>query len=68
MKQYEIYNIEWDTDDFSASKLGLPKSVFVEIDETAENYDPYDINEYINNYLSDKYGFCVFDWQKREVL
>ena len=68
MKRYEIYDIEWDTDDFSASKLGLPTSVFVEIDETAENYDEYDINEYINNYLSDKYDFCVFDWQKREVL
>jgi len=67
MIKYEIFDIDWDTDGYSAKKLGLPKSVLVDIDNDNDSYDYYDEDEYINNYLSDNYGFCVYNWRKREV-
>lgn len=68
MIKYEIFDIDWDTDGYSAKKLGLPATVLIEIDDNDDCYDFYDEEEYINNYLSNNYGFCVYNWCKREVL
>jgi len=59
---YVVNKIKWDTDGVSAKELGLPRAV--ELPETL-NIDSDDINGYLDdvaNYLSDEYGYCVFDF------
>ena len=54
---YKIKNIEWDTDGSEEVLASLPKSVNVPSIISDEN---------IANYLSDKYGYCVFSFQEQE--
>ena len=54
MKNYYIYDIEWDTDDMTQSELGLPSCVLLECED----------EDAIADALSDTFGFCVetFDY------
>ena len=51
-------------EDKGQKRLGLPKTVkltFDDIDEDAKK-DSYVFEEEINDYLSDNFGFCVYNW------
>ena len=48
-----IKNIHWDTD---GEEINLPTEVFIEEDINEEE---------IADYLSDKYGFCIFSFSIR---
>lgn len=53
--EYAVSNIEWDAN--------LPKSVVVNVpyDVVDAGYD--EVEEYISDYLSDKYGFCHYGFE-----
>ena len=59
-------NKEEVREDAHQEELGLPKDVDIQIDdelrEFISNSDKDGFEEYISNYLSDKYGFCHFGW------
>jgi len=63
-KTIKFYNIEWDTEDngkiHSPEKLGLPKSVTMDVDTGS------DVEEEGADLLSDRYGWCVhgFNWKR----
>jgi len=54
--EYIITEIRWDTDNESPENLNLPSTLAINVpdDETPENF--------IADFLSDKYGFCVFGY------
>ena len=54
---HKIKNIEWDTYGSEEVLASLPKSVNVPTIIPDEN---------IADYLSDKYGYCVFNFQRQE--
>lgn len=60
--KFKCTNINWDTD--GRGQCGLPESVTIELDEAFVN-DLADsvIEEELANELSDKYGFCVLDYE-----
>ena len=63
-----ITEIQWDIDDdIDPSEEGLPESVIID-NPTQEMLE--DINGYANNiadYLSDTYGYCVFNFTITQV-
>lgn len=60
---YAITNIEWDTDgqDIEELPIQLELTLADMIEEDLE--DEEIVTEKINDYLSDNYGFCVFDYE-----
>lgn len=57
-KRYATH-IEWDTDGENAKELDLPE--WVEIPEYIED-------EYVADYLSDEFGFCVNSFELENVI
>ena len=60
----KVYNIKWDTDGYSIKKLGLPKSIEMDVDEESLD-DPY--YEDISDELSDEFGYCVFGFNVKPL-
>jgi hypothetical protein len=60
---YAITNIEWDTDRQDVE--GLPTELELTLINMIEDdlEDEEIVTEEINEYLSDNYGFCVFDYE-----
>ena len=60
---YAITNIEWDTDGEDIE--GLPTEIELTLKDMIEDdlEDEETVTEEINNYLSDNWGFCVFDYE-----
>jgi hypothetical protein len=58
MKTYLIYNINWDTD---GQRVRLPKKLKITVTD--------DFNCCLDgaDYLSDKFGWCVFGFDFKEV-
>ena len=52
----KITNITWETDGLEPEEFGLPTEV-----ELPEGIDADD-DDAINDFLSDTYGWLVFDW------
>jgi hypothetical protein len=58
LKHYDIYNIVWDKEiDGVEQDVQLPSAT------TAAVYSDEDAEEVIGDYLSDKYGFCVYSFE-----
>ena len=64
-----VTNIEWDTEDGMDGELPeLPKNVDIPLDLLVNDYfwdetdDENQVQEHILDYLSDDYGFCVFNY------
>ena len=69
------YNIEWDVDedeaDYNECISNLPGSVLIELDDDEsrdylEAKDEGNEGEFVSNYLSDKYGWCVVNFEMYE--
>ena len=69
------YNIEWDVDededDYNEIISNLPGSVLIELDDDEsrdylEAKDEGNEGEFVSNYLSDKYGWCVVNFEMYE--
>lgn len=56
------FDIEWDTDGADAAELGLPESVIINnpSEEMINDLDGY--GDSISNYLSDEYGYLVYNF------
>lgn len=66
MKKYIAYNIEWDTDNDKAIFNQLPKEI--EIPEKVwKEYEEYQDEDIISDYLSDDTGFCLFGFDLKVV-
>ena len=50
----------------SNEELGLPDSVIIPYDDMDPEID--DIEDSINNYLSDAYGFCVLSYHYEQYI
>lgn len=66
-KKILVTNIEWDTEDdldekLSPEELGLPNEVTIEDpnEEMIEEVENDDYGDAISDYLSDKYGYCIY--------
>lgn len=59
---YAITNIEWDTDGEDIEEL--PTEVELTLKDMIEDdlEDEETVTEKITDYLSDNYGFCLFDY------
>ncbi len=76
---YKIIDIEWDTEDngetLSPKELGLPTEVEVSKEEIVEEFDldsdadEEEILDFVADYLSDKYGYCLygFDCESQDL-
>ena len=62
-KIYKFYNIKWDTDGVSATKLNLPSSVEMEINDVDFNPETEGADK-----LSDKFGYCVFGFEYKLII
>ena len=63
-----VTNIEWDLSDSESDAIpNLP--AFANISTTTLQPNPTDceIEEFISDYLSDEYGFCVFGFDYEEL-
>lgn len=66
MKKYIAYNIEWDTDNDKALFNQLPKEI--EIPEKVwKEYEEYEDEDILSDYLSDDTGFCLFGFDLKVV-
>ena len=52
-----VTNIDWDTYDGYEEDVELPTDVDIPLSELI---DDVDIGDHVGDYLSDKYGFCVY--------
>lgn len=68
-----ITNIEWDTSDeeYDFSDVELPTEFDIEVDVDddlieelggIDTIEPEDIEEYLNDAISDEYGFCMYHY------
>jgi len=60
-----VANIDWDTDE----DIELPTDVDIPLSELIdddEDTDDVDIGDRVCDYLSDKYGFCVYGFSISE--
>jgi hypothetical protein len=56
---YEVYDIVYDTDYYvNENDLDLPSFMTILVPSDVE-----DVVDYLSNYISDKTGFCIFDFQ-----
>lgn len=58
MTLFHVSDITWDTDRISPKKLGLPRECEIEAED----------EESVADALSDKYGWCVFDFAPPEPV
>ena len=66
MKKYIAYNIEWDTDDDKAIFNQLPKEIEIP-EEVWEEYEEYQDEDIISDYLSNDTGFCLFGFDLKVI-
>ena len=66
MKKYIAYNIEWDTDNDKAIFNQLPKEIEIP-EEVWKEYEEYQDEDIISDYLSDDTGFCLFGFDLKVV-
>lgn len=66
MKKYIAYNIEWDTDNDKAIFAQLPKEIEIP-EEVWKEYEEYQDEDIISDYLSDDTGFCLFGFDLKVV-
>lgn len=66
MKKYIAYNIEWDTDNDKAIFNQLPKEIEIP-EEVWKEYEEYEDEDILSDYLSDDTGFCLFDFDLKVV-
>ena len=66
MKKYIAYNIEWDTDNDKVIFNQLPKEIEIPEDVWKE-YEEYEDEDIISDYLSDDTGFCLFGFDLKIV-
>ena len=66
MKKYIAYNIEWDTDNDKVIFNQLPKEIEIPEDVWKE-YEEYEDEDIISDYLSDDTGFCLFGFDLKVV-
>lgn len=66
MKKYIAYNIQWDTDNDKAIFNQFPKEI--EIPENIwKEYEEYQDEDIVSDYLSDDTGFCLFSFNLKVV-
>jgi len=60
-----IYNINWDVLESEKEILGLPIEVTINLSENTWDMIKCDFDDYIADYLSDQYGYCLlgFDYE-----
>ena len=60
--QIKAFDIEWDTDGVPIRRLGLPKKIelIVHMDEDG---DESDLDDFVCDYLSDEFGYCIYGFQ-----
>ena len=66
MKKYIAYNIEWDTDNDKAIFNQLPKEIEIP-EEVWKEYEEYEDEDILSDYLSDDTGFCLFGFDLKVV-
>ena len=66
MKKYIAYNIEWDTDNDKAIFNQLPKEIEIP-EEVWKEYEEYEDEDILSDYLSDETGFCLFGYDLKVV-
>lgn len=71
-KEFKVFDIEWDVDEWDidhADEADLPEKIELIITEDdVDNLDDNDdIEEFIEDYLSDKYGYCHYGFQYDEL-
>ena len=66
MKKYIAYNIEWDTDNDKAIFNQLPKEIEIP-EEVWKEYEEYEDEDILSDYLSDETGFCLFSFDLKVV-
>ena len=66
MKKYIAYNIEWDTDNDKAIFNQLPKEIEIP-EKVRKEYEDYQDEDIISDYLSDYTGFCLFGFDLKVV-
>ena len=66
MKKYIAYNIEWDTDNDKAIFAQLPKEIEIP-EEVWKEYEEYQDEDIISDYLSDDTGFCLFGFDLKVI-
>ena len=66
MKKYIAHNIEWDTDNDKAIFNQLPKEIEIP-EKVRKEYEDYQDEDIISDYLSDYTGFCLFGFDLKVV-
>lgn len=67
-RKFRVFDIEWDCD-YEEDKNSLPNEIEVTITENDVDdiNDQYDIDFYIENYISDLTGYCHYGFQLDEL-
>ena len=74
-QKFKVFNILWDVDDAGENDLEpqevldtLPKEVIVNVtSENADLDDKVQVADYIDDYLSDEFGFCTNGYEFKEI-
>ena len=74
-KRFKVFNILWDVDDAGENDLDaqevldtLPKETSVNVtSKDADLDDRVQVADYISNYLSDEFGFCLNGFEFNEI-
>ena len=65
-RYYLVSNIEWDTD--GKKVAGLPNEMGLTLEpEDYDGLEPEEIEENIIDFLSDRYEWCIADYDIEEV-
>ena len=60
-----VYDIDWDT---ASEDIDLPDEVQIDVPDEIVGYGDYgDVNEYISDWLFDKYGFREHGFMFQEI-
>ena len=60
LQEHRVIYVKWNTDELS---VDLPKTVYLPVEILVEIHSVRDLDRKICNYLSDKFGYTVSDWQ-----
>jgi hypothetical protein len=60
----QVFGVKWDTEE----KNVLPAKVVLDVPDTIDLEDSEEVGLFIENALSDSYGFTHFGWESEQVL